>query len=75
MWHTPLRQENRAGTSQASASSRMLAKFCDQLTVIPLRANETGAPVRGYASGKCGVRCGAFVMSGLIGGNAPNSSL
>src|SRR5260370_13219621 len=41
VWQTPARQDQRTGTSQASASSSRLWKFESQETVSPARANET----------------------------------
>src|SRR5262249_636210 len=41
VWQTPARQDQRTGTSQASASSSRLWNFESQETVSPARANET----------------------------------
>ncbi len=38
VWHTPVRPDHRAGTSQASASSRQASELRAQATVIPPRA-------------------------------------
>src|ERR1700754_318649 len=75
VWHTPLRHENRVGTSHASAKSRMLPYSDDQLTVSPLRENDTGGPVPAGPGGGCGRAVDLSMMPGLIGGRAPNSSV
>src|SRR5690242_7366816 len=41
VWQTPARQDQRTGTSQASASSSRLWNFESQETVSPARAKET----------------------------------
>ena len=47
VWHTPVRHDHRTETSQASASSRMLADSLRHRTVRPDRTNETSGPVPG----------------------------
>ena len=51
VWQTPVRHDQRTGTSQASASSRMFP-YSDafQCATIPLRAKETTGPVHKHHS-------------------------
>ena len=56
VWQTPVRQLQRVGTSQASASSRMLRRSVPKGVVMPLRANVTSGPVPGGPAGWCGGR-------------------
>src|SRR5215510_9611228 len=67
VWQTPARQDQRTGTSQASASSSRLWNFESQETVSPARANETLGPLPGEAAGACGRRRGPSAMPGVIG--------
>src|SRR5580658_8171111 len=60
IWQTPVRQDQRTGTSQASASSSRLWNFESQETVSPARANEILGPSPGDPAGACGRRLGAF---------------
>src|SRR5271155_5737618 len=60
VWQTPVRQDQRTGTSQASASSSRLWNFESQETVSPARANEILGPSADDPSGACGRRRGAF---------------
>ena len=54
MWHTPVRQLHRVGTSQASARSRRLLQLAAKGDEIPLRAKVTSGPVPGGPGGWCG---------------------
>src|SRR3954447_17354750 len=59
VWQTPDRQDQRTGTSQASASSSRLWNLGSQRTVRPARANEILGPSPGDPAGACGGRRGA----------------
>src|SRR5271169_6422755 len=61
VWQTPVRQDQRAGTSQASVSSSRLWNLGSQETVRPARANETFGPISSDPTGGCGGRRGAFL--------------
>src|SRR5215469_3899851 len=67
VWQTPVRQDQRTGTSQASASSSRLWNLGSQETVRPARANETLGPPPGNPSGACGCRRGDSFMPGVMG--------
>src|SRR6516225_6885514 len=67
VWQTPVRQDQRTGTSHASASSSRLWNFESQETVSPARANEILGPPPGESAGACGWRCGASFTPGIIG--------
>src|SRR4051812_38862402 len=54
VWQTPVRQDQRTGTSQASASSSRLWNLGSQATVRPARANDTRGPSPGGPAGACG---------------------
>src|SRR3954447_16835525 len=54
VWQTPVRQDQRTGTSQASASSSRLWNLGSQETVRPARANEMLGPSPGGPAGACG---------------------
>src|SRR5215472_18384745 len=56
VWQTPARQDQRTGTSQASASSSRLWNFESQETVSPARANEILGPSPSDPAGACGAR-------------------
>src|SRR5262252_4033604 len=58
VWQTPVRQDQRTGTSQASASSSTLWNLGSQETVRPARAKETLGPVAGGPAGAGGSRRG-----------------
>ena len=45
VWQTPVRQLQRVGTSQASASSSTLRQAGPKGTAMPLRAKVTSGPV------------------------------
>src|SRR5258708_2299305 len=66
VWQTPVRQDQRTGTSQASASSSRLWNFESQETVTPAGENEILGPSRGDPAGGCGRRCGAFFKPGVM---------
>src|SRR6516164_9254189 len=59
VWQTPVRQDQRTGMSQASASSNRLWNFESQGTVSPARANEILGPSPWESVGVCGGRLGA----------------
>src|SRR5271155_4754691 len=66
VWQTPVRQAQRTGTSQASASSSRLWNFESQETVSPARANEILGPSPVDPAGACGRRRGApFTPGGM----------
>src|SRR5215475_9053966 len=56
VWQTPVRQDQRTATSQASASSSRLWNLGSQETVRPARAKETLGPVPCGPAGACGGR-------------------
>src|SRR5215475_10087691 len=66
-WQTPVRQDQRTGTSQASASSNRLWNLGDQETVRPARANDMLGPSPGGPSGACGSRPGVSFIPGVLG--------
>jgi hypothetical protein len=53
VWQTPVRHDQRTGTSQASAKSRRLENFAFQHTLRPLRTNDTRGPEPTGPSGGC----------------------
>src|SRR5215470_18646001 len=65
VWQTPVRQDQRTGTSQASASSSRLWNFESQDTVRPVRANETLGPSLDESVGGCGLRRGTAFIPGV----------
>src|SRR5271165_1114289 len=65
VWQTPVRQDQRAGTSQASASSSRLWNLGSQETVRPARAKEILGPLPGNPAGACASRRGAFFTPGV----------
>src|SRR5271166_3084641 len=65
LWQTPVRQDQRTGTSQASASSSRLWNSESQETVSPARANEIFGPSADDLAGACGRRRGAFFTPGV----------
>src|SRR5262245_61288910 len=75
VWQTPVRQDHRTGTSQASASSSRLWNFDSQETVSPARANEILGPSPGEPAGACGARRGASFTPGMSGLPEPNISV
>src|SRR5580704_11902492 len=66
VWQTPVRQDQRTGTSQASASSNRLWNLGSQEAVRPARANEILGPLPGDPAGACGRRCGASFTPGVM---------
>src|SRR5271154_5820117 len=70
VWQTPVRQDHRTGTSQASASSSRLWNLVSQETVRPARANEILGPMRGDPvgdpAGACARRRGASSTPGVM---------
>src|SRR5271166_7043166 len=75
VWQTPVRQAQRVGTSQASASSSRLWNLELQVTVRPARANEILGRLPGGPGGACGSRRGAFFTPGVMGSPEPNTSV
>src|SRR3954467_8161451 len=67
VWQTPARQDQRTGTSQASASSSRLCNLGSQQTVRRARANEILGPSPGEPAGACGSRRGASFTPGVMG--------
>src|SRR5277367_2058070 len=65
IWQTPVRHDQRTGTSQASASSSRLSNLGFQETVRPARANEILGPLPGDPAGACGSRRGASFTPGV----------
>src|SRR5271165_1991087 len=74
-WQTPVRQDQRTGMSQASASSSRLWNLGSHETVRPARANEICGPLPGDPGGACGSRRGTFFTPGVMGSPEPNSSV
>src|SRR5215469_14404611 len=66
VWQTPVRQDQRTGTSQASASSSRLWNLGSQETARPARANEILGPSPDDPVGGCGSRSGAFFTPGVM---------
>src|SRR6516165_3863875 len=75
VWQTPVRQDQRTGTSQASASSSRLWDLGSQDTVRPARANETLGPSPGEPAGACGSRRGASSTPGVMDLPEPKTSV
>src|SRR5579885_440586 len=67
VWHTPVRQDQRTGTSQASANSSRLWNRGSQETVRPARAKEILGPAPGGPVGACGSPRGASFRPGVMG--------
>src|SRR5690349_16862651 len=66
LWQTPVRHDQRTGTSQASASSSRLCSADErQRTTRPLRAKDTSGPVPGAPVGGCGGRDVAPAAPGM----------
>src|SRR3954469_502061 len=74
VWQTPARQDQRAGTSQASASSSRLWNLGSQETVRPARAKETLGPLPGGPAGGWGGRAGASFAPGVTAWPEPKIS-
>src|SRR3984957_544361 len=66
VWQTPVRQDQRTGTSQASASSNRLWNLGSQETVSPARAKEILGPLLGTPAGACGRGRGASFTPGVM---------
>src|SRR4051812_18237075 len=75
VWQTPVRQDQRTGTSQASANSSRLRNLGSQETVRPARANETVGPSPGRPAGEGGSRLGAPITPGVRGLPEPKGSV
>src|SRR3954471_15510628 len=75
VWQTPVRHDQRTGTSQDSASSSRLWNLGSQETVRPARANEIFGPVPGGLAGACGGRSGASFTPGVTGLPEPKVSV
>src|SRR5262249_1982897 len=67
VWQTPVRQDQRTGISQASASSSRLWNLASQETVSPARANEVLGPSPWESVGACGNRRGTAFTPGVMG--------
>src|SRR5271166_1635777 len=66
VWQTPVRQDQRTGTSQASANSSRLWNLGSQETVRPARAKEILGPLPGDPAGTCGGRRGTSFTPGVM---------
>src|SRR6516165_8485104 len=66
VWQTPVRHDQRTGTSQASASSSRLWNLESQGTVRPARANEILGPSPGEPAGACGNRRDTSFTPGIM---------
>src|SRR6516165_12424780 len=75
VWQTPVRQDQRTGTSQASASSSRLWNLGPQETVRPARAKEILGPWPGDPAGTCGGRRGTSLTPGVMGLPDPKISV
>src|SRR6516165_10498849 len=75
VWQTPVRQDQRTGTSQASASSSRLWNLGSQETVRPARAKEILGPLPGDPAGACGSPRGASFTPGVIDLPEPKTSV
>jgi hypothetical protein len=75
MWQTPVRHDQRTGTSQASAKSSRLPNFGSHRAFNPLRAKEICGPVPAGPTGACGAACGASAIPGVMALLGPNISL
>src|SRR3954453_17613591 len=75
VWQTPVRHDQRTGTSQASASSSRLWYLGSQETVRPARAKEILGPVPDNPVGACGRRLGASFTPGVLGLPEPKTSV
>src|ERR1700751_1344912 len=73
-WQTPVRQDQRTGTAQASASSSRFWNLGSHETVRPPRANETLGPSPGDPAGACGSRRGVSFIPGVMGLPEPKTS-
>src|SRR6266540_3042846 len=71
VWQTPVRHDQRTGTSHASARSSRLVYSGPQGTARLLRANSTVGPFAGLPGGGCGFRAGAVAMPGVRDGAGP----
>src|SRR5215472_5441511 len=75
VWQTPVRQDQRTGTSQASANSSRLWNLGSQETVSPARAKEILGPVPGEPAGACGSRPDTSFTPGVMGLPEPKTSV
>src|SRR6201996_3652376 len=74
LWQTPARQDQRTGTSQASASSSRLWNLGSHETVRPARAKEILGPLPGDPGGARGGRHSSSFTPGVMGLPDPNVS-
>src|SRR6185369_432880 len=74
VWQTPVRQDQRTGTSQASASSSRFWNAESHETVRPARAKDTFGPAPGDPGGACGRRRGGLFTPGAMDSPEPNTS-
>ena len=65
LWQTPVRHDQRTGTSHASANSSTLAKSLLHGIERLLRANSIVGPLPGAPEGGCGDRAGIEAMPGV----------
>ena len=75
LWQTPVRHDQRTGTSQASASSSRLVYSPLHGMARPLRANSIVGPLPGSPAGGCGGRAGVAAMPGVSPAAAPKGSV
>src|SRR5262249_58611506 len=66
VWQTPVRQDQRVGTSQASARSSTFWLPSGNGTAIPLRAKVTNGPVPGRPGGLYGGPASLPLLPGLV---------
>src|SRR6202521_3361168 len=71
VWQTPVRQDPRTGTSQASASFSRLWNRGAQETVSPARAKEILGPSPADPAGACGTGRGASRRPGVTDAPEP----
>src|ERR1700733_128254 len=74
-WQTPVRQDQRTGTSQASASSSRLWNSGSHETVRPARANEILGPMPGDRAGTGSRRRGPSSTPGVMDLPEPKTSV
>src|SRR6516162_11114459 len=72
---TPVRHDQRTGTSHASASSSRLWNAEPQWTVRLLRVKDTSGPTAAASAGGCGGGCGTAEMPGVFDGPDPKFSV
>src|SRR5215469_13848634 len=75
LWQTPVRHDQRTGTSHASASSSRLWNAEPQWTARLLRVKVISGPMSEAPSGGCGDRCEVAATPGVIDGPDPKFSV